>query len=108
VTGTPSGEIAAYEAGTGKRIWAVATGEAIGSFSPYNRGGSQVMSSPVIEDGIVYAGSNDGRLYGIDLKTGKCLWKPDLGFPILSSPVVSGKTVYVSRWDGVILALTRR
>ncbi len=105
VVGTPEGRIAAYEADTGRNLWSVATGEALGSFSAYTRGGSQVMSSPTIAERKVYAGSNDGRLYVIDLKTGKCLKNFDLGFPILSSPAVRGNTVYVARWDGVILAL---
>ncbi len=105
VVGTPDGKIAAFDAGTGWTLWSVSTGETLGSFSAYGRGGSQVMSSPTIVKGKVYVGSNDGRLYVIELKTGKCLWKADLGFPILSSPAVSGDTVYVARWDGVILAL---
>jgi outer membrane protein assembly factor BamB len=105
VVGTPEGKIAAFDAGTGRNLWSVATGEALGSFSAYTRDGSQVMSTPTISKGKVYVGSNDGRLYVIDLKTGKCLWKPNLGFPILSSPAVIGDIVYVARWDGVILAL---
>lgn len=107
VLGTTDGRVAAFEAATGRALWSVATGDGRGSFSPYERGGSHVMSSPTIAEGKVYVGSDEGRLYVIDLKTGTCLRKPDLGFPVLSTPVVSGDRVYVARWDGTILAMKR-
>lgn len=107
VIGTPDGKIESYDVQTGKRLWSVSTGEAQGSFSPYMRGGSQIMSSPTIAEGKVYAGGNDGILYVIDVKTGQCLEKTALGYPILSSPAVVGKTVIIARWDGVIMAIHR-
>ncbi len=107
VIGTPDGKISAYKVDTGQNVWSVQTTEAQGSFSSYGRDGSQVMSTPTIADGKVYSGSNDGRLYVIDLKTGKCLRNTYLGFPILSSPTVSGDRIYVARWDGVVMSLTR-
>ena len=33
-----------------------------------------IVSSPVVEDGIVYVGSSDQSLYAIDVATGKKKW----------------------------------
>src|SRR3954469_17441320 len=33
-----------------------------------------VSATPVIAGGVVYAGSYDGRLYALDLKTGASVW----------------------------------
>ena len=37
--------------------------------------GGEVISSPAVVGGVVYVGSNDGRLYAIDEATGALKWK---------------------------------
>ncbi|MFN8179225.1 MAG: PQQ-binding-like beta-propeller repeat protein [bacterium] len=56
-------------------------------------------STPAIADSIVYVGSNDGRLYALDLFTGAELWRWDLGVPIASSPAISGNMLFVAAED---------
>lgn len=107
VVGSPDGKILAFDAQTGQRLWSYQTKTAIGSFSAYQRGGTQVMASPSIAGDKVYIGSNDGNLYILDLKTGEKLWSHDLGAPILSAAAVSGNNVYVTTYDGNIYAFVQ-
>ena len=57
--------------------------------------GGRVRSSPVVVDGVVYAGSWDRQLYALDAKTGQELWKMKTGKPIQSFPAVMNSVVYV-------------
>jgi len=45
-------------------------------------------------------GATDGYLYALDLHTGKLCWEYKLGFPILSTPAVAGKALYIGAFDG--------
>lgn len=65
-----------------------------------------IEGTPVIVDGIVYAGSADKHFYAIDLKTGQEKWKTKLGI-ITSSPGVSGDRVYTGDADGKFYCLNR-
>lgn len=37
--------------------------------------GGEVVSSPAVVGGVVYVGSNDGRMYAIDGASGTLKWK---------------------------------
>src|SRR5438874_13451131 len=46
-----------------------------------------VHSSPVINrDGMVFIGSDDGKLYSLDAKTGRKFWEFGMEEPILATP----------------------
>ena len=64
-----------------------------------------VMSSPAVADGTVYIGSNDGRLYALDLGTGVKKWEFKTGARVTSSPAVSNGTVYFESYDGSFYAV---
>jgi eukaryotic-like serine/threonine-protein kinase len=53
--GSGDTNVYALNARTGARLWSYATG-------------SQVISSPVVANGMVYVGSGDGKLYAFGLK----------------------------------------
>ena len=91
--------------------------------------GSRVTSSPAIAGGTVFFGSMDANLYAVDAATGKLRWKyatagehrytathmhgampaaeamPDPFDFYLSSPAISGGTVYFGSGDGNVYAL---
>lgn len=72
------------------------------TFSPDN---AAFEATPVVADGIVYAGSLTGHFYALDLKTGKERWSffTKLGF---SAPAaVSAGRVFVGDSDGFFHAL---
>jgi outer membrane protein assembly factor BamB len=67
-------------------LWSYATGGAI-------------VSSPVVSDGRVYVGSDDGGLYCLDLMTGKKQWVHQTELLIEAPPFLHGGTVYVGSHD---------
>ena len=67
----------------------------------------EVISSPVIVDGVVYVGSNDKNMYAIDAHTGEAIWTFETGGAIPSTPAVShGKVMFLS-YDGFFYALNQ-
>jgi len=61
-----------------------------------------------IADGTVYAGSLDGNLYAIDLKTGEQQWKLEAGLGFTAAPAVRGGRVYIGDVDGRFHAVDAR
>ena len=59
---------------------------------------------PVIAGNRVVVGSDDGRLYLLDLRDGRSVWSYDLGGRVPGSPaVVDGRILVISE-DGVVFA----
>lgn len=67
--------------------------------------GAPVTSSPVVGDGKAYIGSLDGKLYCVDLASGRKLWESDTGSPVGAPPVLDGDAVYVGNLAGSLLRL---
>ncbi|WP_348797612.1 PQQ-binding-like beta-propeller repeat protein [Flavobacterium adhaerens] len=65
----------------------------------------KVFSSPIVNEGTVYIGSEDGNLYAINEKTGKTNWKFKTGGAVHSSPAIFENTVYVGSFDGYYYAI---
>jgi outer membrane protein assembly factor BamB len=72
---------------TGKPLWTFATR-------------ARIDSSPAIADGRVYVGSNDGRLYVLDLAKGAKIWEYEMGSPVSASPAIAGGRIVVGAQDG--------
>ncbi len=114
--GSTDHHLYAVDADTGREKWNFKTG-------------SRVVSSPAVESGLVYFGSYDGNFYAIDASTGQQKWKfatggerrfagkhlhgaqpvtesmPDPFDFFLSSPAVTGGTVFFGSGDGNVYAL---
>jgi outer membrane protein assembly factor BamB len=67
--------------------------------------GGEVVSSPAIVDGVVYVGSNDGKLYAIDEAKGSLKWKFATGARVSSSPAVADGVVFFGSYDGNFYAV---
>ncbi len=67
--------------------------------------GGPIYSSPVVANGKVFVGSNDGSLYAVDVKTGKGLWSFKTDAAVVSAPVVYEGRVYIGSKDGYLYAL---
>lgn len=65
----------------------------------------KIFSSPIVHNGIVYIGSEDGNLYAIHEKTGKIFWKFKTGGAVHSSPAIFNNTVYIGSFDGYYYAI---
>jgi outer membrane protein assembly factor BamB len=66
-----------------------------------------IVSSPAVDNGVVYAGSADGGLYAVDAATGKLRWRFDAHGDVNSSPAVAGDSVYVVSLDGSLYAVDK-
>jgi len=70
--------------------------------------GGPVRGGLAVSGGMVYAGSDDGNLYAIDVATGLVSWKYKAGGPIRSSILVAGAgngLVYFGSLDRHVYAL---
>jgi outer membrane protein assembly factor BamB len=65
----------------------------------------RVMSSPAIANGALYVGSDDGKLYALDAKTGAQRWVYATKGPVRSSPAVAAGIVYINSQDGFVHAV---
>lgn len=65
----------------------------------------KIFSSPIVSEGIVYIGSENGNLYALDEKTGKQIWVYKTKGGIPSSPTIYKNTVYFGSFDGNYYAL---
>jgi len=64
------------------------------------------VSSPILNEGILYFGSDDSFLYALDIKTGKEKWKVEVGsYNSVKSPISSQSTVYFGASDYFLYAL---
>ena len=67
--------------------------------------GARIVSSPVLAEGLIVFGSDDGKVYALDAHTGRQRWMHRTGGPVPSTPAISGGVVYVVSYDGRLYAL---
>jgi outer membrane protein assembly factor BamB len=68
--------------------------------------GGPVYSSPAVDNGLLYVGSNDQNLYAIDALEGRQVWRYETGGAVTSSPMVVNGVVYVGSNDQNVHAVT--
>ncbi|MFN8180090.1 MAG: PQQ-binding-like beta-propeller repeat protein [bacterium] len=94
-----NGSIQGFRASDGLNLWTKTVGTQLYDMEEGWGDVHASNSTPAIADSVVYVGSNDGRLYALDLRTGAELWRWDLGVPIESSPAIAGNMLYVAAED---------
>ncbi len=70
--------------------------------------GQRIVSSPVLHDGAIVFGSDDGNVYAVDAATGRQRWMQATGGPVSSTPSIAGGRVYAVSYDGRLYALDER
>src|SRR5262249_2971773 len=63
------------------------------------------LSSPAVENGVVYFGSGDGNVYAIDAASGALKWKFKTGDVVHASPALADGTLYIGSWDSYFYAI---
>ena len=66
-----------------------------------------IISSPVIDGGIVYFGSIDSTLYALDLQSGKIKWTLKTNGEIRSSVIIDNNKVYLAGGNGVLSCIDK-
>jgi outer membrane protein assembly factor BamB len=91
----------------GGALLGIASGPASDALSPLwtVKLGGPIKSSAAVSDGLVYVGSDDGKVYALDAAKGTTKWTRDAGGPIEAPPFVRGGLVYIGSEDGALYAL---
>jgi len=66
------------------------------------------LSSPALDDGILYFGSGDSTIYALNAETGDEVWSYKTGNVVHSSPAVYGGKIICGSFDGFLYALDKR
>ncbi|WP_237465494.1 PQQ-binding-like beta-propeller repeat protein [Vibrio stylophorae] len=67
----------------------------------------QIWSSPAVEKGRIYVGSDDGDFYAIDQASQTVLWRFATQGKVRAAPALDAKHVYFSSDDGYLYALNK-
>ena len=68
--------------------------------------GRAVRSSPVVAEGKVFIGSDDGAVYAIDLASGHKVWSTPTDASVSAAPTYVGGRIYVGSQDRVVYCLS--
>lgn len=77
--------------------------------APENPTFNRRCATPLLLDGVLYAGSSDGGLYAIDATSGEKLWRHDAHAPVFSGVAAHGADALMfGTMDGSVVFLDRR
>ncbi len=96
-----SGEIIAYLASNGRRLWSDAISQA-GRYTPISEI-NDIGSRPVLSSGMVFASSQSGVTVAIDGRSGNRVWNQSIGSA--QAPALAGRFMFVVGNDGRLACL---
>ena len=96
-----SGEVIAYLASNGRRLWTDAISQA-GRFTPISEI-NDIGSRPILAGGLVFASSQSGITIAIDGRSGQRVWSKQIGSA--QAPAVTGEQMFVVGTDGQLACL---
>jgi outer membrane protein assembly factor BamB len=67
-----------------------------------------VFSTPHVDQGTVYFGSTDHKVYAVDAKTGDVKWKRETGGGVFGGPAVAKGVVVIASVDKKIYGLDEK
>ncbi|MEX3021537.1 outer membrane protein assembly factor BamB [Kluyvera sp. STS39-E] len=102
IVGGDNGRVSAVLMQQGQLIWQQRISQATGTTEIDRL--SDVDTTPVIVNGVVYALAYNGNLTALDLRSGQILWKRELGS--VNDFIVDGNRIYIADQNDRILALT--
>ncbi|HEU4957051.1 MAG TPA: PQQ-binding-like beta-propeller repeat protein [Sphingomicrobium sp.] len=104
VAGFSSGELNAYRYENGRQVWQDALARTTMSTSVASL--SDIDADPVIDNGVVYAIGQGGRMVALDLFSGQRIW--ELNFAGIATPWVAGDWVFAVNDKAQLIAIARR
>lgn len=102
IVGGDNGRVSAVLMQQGQMIWQQRISRATGSTEIDRL--SDVDTTPVIVDGVVYALAYNGNLTALDLRSGQIMWKRELGS--VNDFIVDGNRIYMVDQNDRLLALS--
>ncbi len=96
-----SGEVIAYLASNGRRLWTDALSRP-GRFTPISAI-NDIAARPVLAGGLVFAANQSGVTAAIDGRTGNRVWVQPIGST--QAPALVGDVLFMSSTDGKLAAL---
>jgi outer membrane protein assembly factor BamB len=104
VAGFSSGELNAYRYENGRMVWQDALSRTTMSTSVASL--SDIDADPVVDNGVVYAIGQGGRMVALDLFSGQRIW--ELNFGGISTPWLAGDWVFAVNDRAQLVAIARR
>lgn len=99
-----SGEVAALRVENGRAVWAdtlASPSALVETLAAFN----DIVGSPAIDRGVVFAIGQGGPLVAIDLRTGGRVWQREVAGRDM--PWIAGDFLFVTTGDGEVLCLSR-
>lgn len=85
--GGHNGEVAAFDAQTGHKLWSVKTDLVL-------------AAGPAFGDGVLVFGTSDGELVALDAASGEQKWLQTIGSEVVASPVIASGVIVLRTVDG--------
>jgi outer membrane protein assembly factor BamB len=102
IVGGDNGRVSAVLMQQGQLIWQQRISQANGPTEIDRL--SDVDTTPVVVNGVVYALAYNGNMTALDLRSGQIMWKRDLGS--VSDFVIDGNRIYIIDQNDRVLALS--
>ena len=102
IVGGDNGRVSAVILDRGQIIWQQRISQAVGATEIDRL--SDVDTTPVVVDGVVYALAYNGNLAALDLRSGQILWKREIGS--VHDMIVDGGRIYLVDQDDRLIALS--
>lgn len=102
IVGGDNGRVSAVLMQQGQMIWQQRISQATGPTEIDRL--SDVDTTPVVVDGVIYALAYNGNLTALDLRSGQIMWKRELGS--VNDFIVDGGHIYIVDQNDRLLALT--
>ena len=93
--------INAYNIKNGEKIWST-------DITPENEEDNHINGGLASENGIIYASTGFGQVIALAAKSGKILWRRDVGIPFRTAPTASNNRIFAITVTNKLYALNRR
>jgi len=93
--GSHDGQVAAFDAQTGRKVWSVKTR-------------LPLAAGPAFGDGLLTFGTTDGDLVALDAESGAERWRQAVGSEVLAAPAMAANVVVLRTVDGRLRGFSTR
>ena len=103
-----TGDISAFDAGTGHTLWHKQIGERHGWVWHHGDNSVRWSGGPTVGGDLVAVGTLEGTVYGLAANDGSERWKAQLSSEVISPPAIGGGLVAARTNDGRVFGLDER